>query len=452
MEYSEGLASAARRIDPYRRHARRPDGTPDDNDRVEIGPTALAFSAWAEARIRAPNLEAMRSYRLNRIVAELQKRDYAGLLCFDPLNIRYATDASNMQVWVMHNPSRACFVAASGHVVLWDYVNSAHLSRHLPLVREVRPGGASFFYMLSGDRVAEHAARFAGEVKNLLREHGGGNCRLAVDRIDPEGLLALRNQKISVFQGQEVTELARSIKGEDELCAMRCAMHSCEMAIARMQAELRPGISENDLWSILHAENIRHGGEWIETRILSSGPRTNPWFQECGPRIIQPNDLVAFDTDLIGVYGMCCDISRTWHCGDTPPTGEQNRLYRHAHAMVMNNVDLLRPGLSFREFTQRADLGPEEFRPNRYGVLAHGVGLCDEWPSLFFPEDWPESGFDGFFEAGMVICVESYCGAPGGRDGVKLEQQVLITEHGVEDLTHYPFEPALLAQSSNVRN
>ena len=49
--------------------------------------------------------------------------------------------------------------------------------------------------------------------------------------------------------------------------------------------------------------NIRRGGEWIETRLLTSGPRTNPWFQECGPRIVQPNEILAFDTDLIGPYG-----------------------------------------------------------------------------------------------------------------------------------------------------
>ena len=68
------------------------------------------------------------------------------------------------------------------------------------------------------------------------------------------------------------------------------------------------------------APHIRRGGEWIETRLLASGPRTNPWFQECGPRIVQNNEIVAFDTDLIGAYGFCIDISRTWWVGDQRPT------------------------------------------------------------------------------------------------------------------------------------
>ena len=50
-------------------------------------------------------------------------------------------------------------------------------------------------------------------------------------------------------------------------------------------------ISENDIWAVLHAENIRRSGEWIETRLLASEPRTNTWFQECGRRIAQNNKI-----------------------------------------------------------------------------------------------------------------------------------------------------------------
>ena len=446
IELTSGYTTSNRKIDPARRKPTKPDGSPDDNDRVEIGPTKLAFDAWGEAGLEAPNLEAMRKYRLNRLVQEIRKRDYAGLLCFDPLNIRYATDTTNMQLWITHNPARACFISANGHVVLWDYHNCEHLSAHLPQVAEFRTG-ASFFYFNSGSRVEEHAARFAGEIADVMRKHAGDNSRLAIDRIEPEGLMALHKLGVETFQGQEVTELARAVKGSDDMKAMKCAIHSCEMAMHKMKDELRPGMTENDLWSILHAENIKHGGEWIETRILSSGPRTNPWFQECGPRIIQEGDLVAFDTDLIGVYGMCCDISRTWLCGDVEPTSEQKRIYTHAYNQVMNNIELMKPGLSFKEFTDTADLAPEEFRHNRYGVLAHGVGLCDEYPSLYFPEDYTASGYDSTLEPGMYICVESYCGALDGRQGVKLEEQILITEDGHINVTSFPYEETLIDQT-----
>ncbi len=433
------------KIDPSRRRATplKPDGTPDDNDRVEIGPTALAFAEWQAAGLSAPNLDAMRQYRLERLVQQIRKHDYAGLLCFDPLNIRYATDTTNMQLWITHNPVRACFISADGYVVLWDFHSCEHLSSHVPHVREVRHG-ASFFYFESGSRVDEHARLFASEVDDLLRQHGGSNRRLAVDRIEHAGYAALQNLGVEIHDGQEVTEFARAIKGPDDLLAMRCAMHACEAAVGEMHMAVQPGLSENDVWAHLHTGNIRRGGEWIETRLLSTGPRSNPWFQESGPRIMQHGELLAFDTDLIGAYGICIDMSRTWMIGDFEPTQEQRDHYKIAYEHIMTNMELMRPGMGFEEITQKAHRLPEQYRAQRYGVIAHGVGLCDEFPSIRYPEDYQACGYPGQLEPGMVLCVEVYAGALGGKVGVKLEDQVLITDDGYENLTSYPYEERLL--------
>lgn len=438
------MASSNRKIDPDRRRRHfKADGSLNDNDRVEIGPTNLAFEEWCSLGLTVPILSRMREYRLQRIVGELQNRDLAGVLLFDPLNIRYATDTTNMQLWIAHNHARACFVSATGHVILWDFHNCEHLSAHLPLIKEVR-GGAAFFYFETGNRTEEHAAKFAAEVQSVLQEHSGSNRRLAVDKIEMAGFTQLQRLGIEISDGQEVMELARAIKNEDEINAMRCSIASTEIAMKLMHQATVPGVSENDIWSILHAENIRRGGEWIECRILSSGPRTNPWFQECGPRIVQTGELLAFDSDLIGPYGMCADISRTWLIGEQAPTVEQKALYRVAYEHIKHNMSILKPGMSFREVTEAGLLLPEQYRAQRYGVMMHGVGLCDEYPCIRYPEDIEGHGYDGVLEPGMTLCVEAYVGAVGGREGVKLEDQVLITETGVENLTSYPFEAALL--------
>ncbi|TIL83522.1 MAG: aminopeptidase P family protein, partial [Mesorhizobium sp.] len=181
-----------RKIDPTRRaNAFKPDGSVDDNDRVEIGPTDIAFAEWAALGLTVPNLEQMRKRRLDRIVQQLRERDYAGVLCFDPVNIRYATDSSNMQIWIMHNPGRAAFISADGYVVLWDFHRCGHLSNHLPLINETREGGAGFFYFVAGDEEEAAARQFAGQIDELLRRFGGKNRRLAVDRIEIPGLRAL---------------------------------------------------------------------------------------------------------------------------------------------------------------------------------------------------------------------------------------------------------------------
>ena len=444
------IAPSNRRIDPTRRRhldGLKGDGTPDDNNRVEIGPTHIAYAEWDALGLKLPQLPTMRAYRLNRLVEQLRARDYAGILLFDPLNIRYASDSSNMQLWTTHNPVRACFVGADGYMVLWDFHGCEHLSAHLSLINERRPA-TSFFYFESGERTQEHADRFAAEIDALLRERAGGNRRLAVDRIEPVGFEALQRRGLAVKMGQPLTELARAIKGEDDILAMRCAIAACEAAVTEMRDAVRPGLSESEAWAVLHAGNIKRGGEWIETRILSSGPRTNPWYQECGPRIMQAGELLAFDTDMVGCYGMISDISRTWLIGEGKPNAEQITAYQLAYEHIMTNRELLKPGMRFSEITAQSHRLPEAYRPQRYGVIMHGAGLCDEYPSIRYPEDQAASGYDGVLEAGMVLCVEAYVGKVGGKEGVKLENQVLVTESGYEDLTRLPFEPSLLVSST----
>jgi Xaa-Pro aminopeptidase len=387
-------------------------------------------------------MPAARRYRLTRIRAELEKRDLAGIVVYDPLNVRYATDATDMQLWCTHNAVRYAFVATEGPVILWDFHNCEHLSWHLELVDEIRHGKAWFYYE-AGQHAWERARRWAAEIADLVVAHGGGNKRLAVDKINPYGVEALAALGISVHSGEEVMEHARTVKCADELKAMRRAVAACEASMRVMEDALDPGMTENDLWAILHAENIRRGGEWIETRLLSSGPRTNPWFQECSARVIEAGDIVAFDTDLIGPYGYCCDISRTWLAGDGRPSNEQRSLYAMAEEQIAANIEMIRPGRSFRELSHSARNLPAEYLPNRYSVLFHAVGLCDEYPSVPYPEDFERSGYDGVLEADMIVCIESYVGRHGGREGVKLEEQVLVTESGYEMLSRYPRDERL---------
>ena len=438
-----------RKIDPTRAD-RLGDGTPNDNNRVEIGPTQLAFREWEAAGLTLPNLERMRDYRWKRLTQGLIDRDYGGLLMFDPLNIRYATDTTNMQLWNTHNPFRACLLCADGHMVMWEYKNSPFLVTFNPLVKELR-SGATFFYNSTGDKGREAAAGFAAQVDEIMREHAGSNRRLAVDKIMVHGLRALEAIGFSVEEGEEVTERVRAIKGPDEILAMRCAHHACESSIAEMERVTREGVpkggmSEDDIWSELHKANIKRGGEWIETRLLASGPRTNPWFQECGPRLVQNNEIVAFDTDLIGAYGFCIDISRTWWIGDQRPTNAMVSAFHHGLDHIRDHQARLKPGVSIKELVFGGHKLDDIYWKQKYSCKMHGVGLCDEWPYVNYSDGWTEGAFDAALEPGMTLCVEALISPEGGDFSIKLEDQVLITETGCENLTKYPFDAQLMGQ------
>lgn len=380
---------------------------------------------------------ALRAYRVERLRAQLRKHDYAGMLLADPLNIRYATDTNNLGLWVMHSPSRYVFTATDGPLVLFDFTSSKHNSEHIESIDEIRPA-TPWIYFLAGPRVEEKADAWAQEIADLLRTHGGGNMRLAVDRCDPWGAERLTRLGVRLFDAQPLTEQARLVKGPEEIAQHRVSMGVCDLGVARMREALRPGITENQLWSIFHETNIAHGGEWTESRLLSSGPRTNPWFQDATNRVIEPGDMVSFDTDMVGPGGYLSDISRSFVCPGRGVSASQRNLLDHAEDQIRHNVGLLRAGVTFREFAEHCWPVPERYVHNRYMMMLHGVGLVDEYPSVAYAVDFDAWGYDGMFEENMVVSIESYIGVQGGAEGVKLEEQVLITSTGAIPLSATP--------------
>ena len=384
---------------------------------------------------RPIDIAALRRARLARLRRILAEADCAGAVFFDPVNIRYATDVSNMQVWCLHNPARYAFVATEGPVVVFEFPSCDHLAEAIEIVDEVRPA-RSWVHLMAGPRAADETKAWAGELAELVTRHGGGSRRLAADRLDWRGHLALQPHGIDLCDGQRLIEEARGIKGPEELRAMREAIGHCEDGIARMRAALVPGRSEQQVWSVLHQHNIATGGEWIETRLLNSGPRTNPWYQEASDRVIGAGDLVAFDTDLIGRHGYCCDISRTWICGEGRPSDRERRTYAQAHGLLQRLLRHLGPGVTLSELAARIGPPPEDYRV--YSCLVHGVGLCDEYPVAFWSND--PGRYDAVLEPNMTLCAESYAGPRDGTAGVKLEEQALITDRGIEILSACPFE------------
>lgn len=383
-------------------------------------------------------------YRIGRVRQQLARRDYAGVLLYNPVNIRYATGTRNMQVWHLHNHLRHALILNGGPTILFEYPRTEHILREPGvLVDEVRPPRI-FSYIWATSHVAEIAAAWAREIAAIVAEHGGGNHRLAVDRVEPAGLFALQREGLIVEDGQALMEAARCIKSAEEIRIIRWAIAGTELAIENMRDALRPGITEQALWSQFHQKGMELGGEWVDTRLLASGPRTNPWFQECGERVIEPGDLVAFDTDFVGPGGYYADISRTWLCGDGPPSRAQHRLYADAHAALERQLALLRPGMTFREYSERVGPVTDRYADRRYTLLAHGLGMAEEYPSIPFQQDLDTAPTDGMFEAGMTVCVEYYAGEVAGREGVKIEEQVLVTESGIERLSTYRYEQDML--------
>jgi Xaa-Pro dipeptidase len=374
--------------------------------------------------------------RLERLRGSIAAAGCDAGLFYDPTNIRYATGTSNMQVYALHNPCRYAFVPVEGDVVLFEFKGCEHLSAGHENVAEVRPA-VSWYDFVSGGRVEEFARTWATEIVDLL---GGVGGNLAVDRLDPIGFIELQRRGVTVHDGQRVANRARMIKTDAEVGAIRIAVAACEVAIADMHESLEPGLTENELWSVLHRSNIASGGEWLETRLLTSGERTNPWYQECSDKVIESGELVAFDTDLIGIGGYSVDVSRTWLVGGGAPSSQQCRLWEAARVQLAHNTALLQPGMSFAEISRRSHLPSADIHSVTNAAVAHGIGLCNEYPLILNRDHFVGGGYDGVVEEGMVLCVEALAAPPGGTESVKLEEQVLIGADGPIPLSTYPLD------------
>jgi Xaa-Pro aminopeptidase len=389
------------------------------------------------------DLSAVRLYRLGRVREQMAKYRVDVLILSDPVNIRYATGTRNMQIFSARNTPSRYLVLTADRSILFEFTGCLHLGQGYETVDEVRPSKTASF-VAAGPDIGSRERTWAREMADLIEELVGKGATLGLERMNAGVAIALKQQGLRVVDAQQPVEMARCIKSAEEMKCINASLRATEVGVGKLRDAIRPGLTENELWSVLHQSVIAQNGDYCETRLLSAGQRTNPWFQETASYVIGENELIALDTDVVGCHGYYSDFSRTFHSGPGRPNDAQKDLYKVAHEQVHYNMGILKPGMGFRDYADRAWNIPEKYYANRYYLSAHGCGMTGEYPYLYHHGDFPDAGYDGVIEPGMTICVESYIGEDGGPQGVKLEQQVLITETGTELLSRFPFEKSML--------
>jgi Xaa-Pro aminopeptidase len=389
------------------------------------------------------DLKAVRLYRLGRVREQMANFGVDAVILSDPINIRYATGARNMQVFCQRNAPSRYLVLTAAQSILFEFTGCLHLGQGLETIDDVRPAKTASF-VAAGPGIQAREKAWAVEMADLIEELAGKGATVGLERLNAGTAIALRDCGLRIVDAQQPVEMARSVKSSEEMKCVNASLRATETGVSKLRDAIRPGMTENELWSVLHQSVIARNADYCETRLLNAGARTNPWFQETSGNVIGENELIALDTDVVGCHGYHSDFSRTFHAGPGKPTEAQRELYKVAYEQVQSNKDILYAGMSFRDYAERAWDIPEKFYENRYYLSAHGCGMTGEYPYLYHKGDFPDAGYDGEIAAGMTICVESYIGAAGGREGVKLEQQVLVTETGIELLSRFPFEEELL--------
>lgn len=387
------------------------------------------------------DLNRMRQMRLAKVQEAMAAQDIGALLLTDIINIRYVTGVSVMPLWTATNLAHYVFVPVEGSPVIFEFSDALFRAEEFwPDVRPAYYWQTRFAGHLAGERSGEWAAK----IKDVMKERGLAHAKLGIDTLDFHGFSALQKQGLTLTDADDPLQAARVIKTMDEIELLRLAATVGESALYDLQQAIRPGITENELLATFWHRMLVHGGEWCFTRLITSGHKTNPWYQEAGSKMVRPGDLVAIDTDMIGPEGYVCDVSRTFLCGDKP-TANQKEAYRVAYDFVKAVIELCKPGMSYAELAANIPKIPDAYKAQRYSVILHGIGTDDEPPAIPFPDKLLVPIPEGELKENMVVSVEFYAGKVGAQDGVKLEDEVWVSKDGPVVLSHYPYEEKLLA-------
>ena len=294
-----------------------------------------------ELEARREELFLARQKRLREVMA---RADMPALVILDPNNVKYATGASNMQLFAQRTPARYLLVVQDGPAVLYEYFGCEHLAKSLPTLDDVR-AAEGLCKISSGSDPRAAAERFAKEISSVIRDHDPAIARIGIDRFPVYAIDALRREGFELLDADEALVPARAIKLPIEIPYIREAMRRVESGVRRLEESIMPCRTEAEVWAELHFEIMAKQGQYISTRLFQSGPNTFPYFKECGDRLLESGDMICLDTDALGYEGYAVDFSRSFLCGDGKATDEQRKLYGRAREQLETNAALLKRGV-----------------------------------------------------------------------------------------------------------
>jgi Xaa-Pro aminopeptidase len=407
----------------------------------------------------------LRSQRLARLRAELEKSSLGALLAFDFGNIRYAS-ATHIGTWAMDKMIRFCLITRNSDPIVWDFGSAArHHALFNPwLDQTTREPDADPDASVNGTRhrlergsragisvlrgafhpdagIADELAR---KIKRELDKFGVAGEPLGVDVIELPVLFALQRAGVQVADGQQVFMAARRIKTTDEIALLATAASMVDAAYDRLYEFLRPGVRENETVGLVAKTLYDLGSEYVEGVNAISGERCSPHPHVYSDRIIRPGDPAFFDI-LHSFNGYRTCYYRTFAVGSA--SAAQIDAYRRAREYMDVAIAAVKPGVTTGDIVSLWPTAQEFGFPDEEAAFAlqygHGVGLSI-WEKPIFSRlvslEHPET-----LEEGMVFALETYWPASDGWGAARIEEEVVVTADGCEVITKFPAENLLVA-------
>lgn len=227
----------------------------------------------------------------------------------------------------------------------------------------------------------------------------------------------------------------RMIKTPDEIARIRRAIQIAETALGEGLKQVTTGVTERDIAAEIDYQRRKSGADGGGLMVVSGEKSALP-HGRTGDRKIQHGDLLLFDMGVIK-DGYVSDISRTFAVGDIDD--RRRDIYETVLAANLAAIAAVKPGERFGHLdaTARSLIAQKGYGPYFTHRLGHGMGMINhEYPSIH--GDNPD-----LLAPGMVFTIEPGIYVPD-TGGVRIEDDVVVTETGVEVLTHFPKELRIL--------
>ncbi|MCC5832235.1 MAG: aminopeptidase P family protein [Chlamydiales bacterium] len=243
-----------------------------------------------------------------------------------------------------------------------------------------------------------------------------------------ERLTALKGERIPLLS--PIGEI-RQVKEPQEIESLRRAAELGSKGFDFVVSSLAEGVTEEELALELELYWRKEGGERLAFRPhIAFGENSAYPHYHVGKRALKRGDLVLIDIGVV-LNRYHSDMTRVLFYGE--PDFELQKIYRIVHQAQLKALKLCKPGRPLAELDRAARSLIEEagYGESFLHSLGHGVGLeIHEGP-------WIRKGASGTLREGMVVTIE-----PGiyleGKGGVRLEDTVVITSEGFENLTKRP--------------
>lgn len=277
--------------------------------------------------------------------------------------------------------------------------------------------------------VKHHSMAYTTEQPSYLRDHA--HFQLNAAQSDLKKMLERTFQNVQLCT-KELAAL-RTIKKPEEVTAIQKAIKVTETALKAMLANISDAKYEYELEAAITYEMRRQGAAHAYDPIVASGLNACTLHYGANSARLSKKELVLLDVGA-RAGGYAADISRTYALG--VPSKRQQAVHAAVEGAQHEIIALLKPGLQFKEYDERCELimkqaltglklSPERYRDYFPHAVGHGLGVDVHDPL---------AGYDAL-QPGMVLTVEPGLYIADEGIGVRIEDDILITDNGSKNLS-----------------